>query len=126
MRLLPILIPVLLLAGCSLSPERFAHKVSGEWCGWRHGCGEIDATQADMCQGIEEETWTGWLAEEACGYAKDRSWRLWRDFSADLHRAECDRLQGYAVLSALRYDICSQPHSGTDTSGDDTGGETGP
>jgi hypothetical protein len=128
MRPLPTLIPALCLAGCALSPERFAHKVSSGWCGWRHDCDEIDATQAEMCQGIEEETWNGWLQDSACEYAKDRSWRLWRGFSSDLRRAECDQLQGYALLAALRDDICAQPHSGVDTCdgcGEETGGETG-
>lgn len=117
----------LTLVGCNLSPERFAHEVSYEWCDWRHDCGETDATQAELCWGIEEETWTGWLAEETCGYARDRSRRLLRNFTSDLRDADCDRLDGYALLSALRQDICSEPHSAVDTCQgcDDTGPETG-
>ncbi|MFH1463025.1 MAG: hypothetical protein ABIO70_01435 [Pseudomonadota bacterium] len=127
MRFRPTL-AALLLTGCSLSPEKFAHKVSGEWCGWKHGCGELDATQAEMCQGIEEETWIGWLDEESCGYARDRSRRLYRDFARDLRAADCDRLDGYALLAALRDDVCDQPHSPLDTCDgcrEETGGGTG-
>jgi len=112
----------LALAGCSLSPERFAHEVAWEWCDWRHGCGEIDAAQAEMCLEAEEAAWNGWLADEGCEYAQDRSRRLFRVFEDDLAACHCDSLDGYSLLSALRRDICAQAHSPVDTQhGDETG-----
>jgi hypothetical protein len=114
-RLLALLALPVSLIGCGYSPERFASKVSFEWCDWRHACGEIDAGQAEICWETEEATWLGHLASDECDYAKDRSKRLYRMYVADLQATDCSLSEAYTIASELAEDICGQPHSSWDT-----------
>jgi hypothetical protein len=113
----PILL-ALALSGCSMSPERFAKKVSFEWCDWRHACDAIDAGQAEICWETERASWEALLAEEDCDYAKDRSKRLYGVYVEDLQATDCNLGEAYGVLSYLAEDICQQPHSSQDTQED--------
>jgi hypothetical protein len=123
MRTLPWMSLALCLAGCNLSPERFAEKVSYAWCDWRHGCDQIDAGQAEMCWAAERLAWEERLDSEACDFAQDRSRRLYGNYLEDLEATDCSLSEAYAVLSSLANDICQQPHSSRDTQDDpeDTG-----
>ncbi len=115
MRSLSLLLLALPLVGCNLSPERFAKKVSYEWCDWRHACDDLDANQAEMCWETEWATWDERLAAEDCSYAKERSKRLYRNYLEDLEGTDCDLGEAWTVLTELSEDICQQPHSSVDT-----------
>ncbi len=118
----PILL-ALALSGCSMSPERFAKKVSFEWCDWRHACDHIDAGQAEMCWETERSAWVDRVTAEDCDFAKDRSKRLFDNYVMDLAATDCTLGEAYTVLADLAKDICQQPHTGRDTQDDpeDTG-----
>jgi len=127
MRTVPWLLLVLSLVGCNYSADRFAEKVSFEWCDWRHGCGEVDATQAEMCWRAEWDNWDQALAAEDCDFAGDRSKRLFEMFVSELEASDCELGEAYTLLAELADDICQQPHSSVDTQEDpeDTGEDTG-
>ena len=123
MRISPPILFTLALCGCNYSAERFATKVSFEWCDWRHGCGEVDAKQAEMCWTTEQASWNERLAAEECEFASDRSKRLYKVFVGELAATNCDLSEAYTLLAELADDICQQPHSSVDTQEDpeDTG-----
>lgn len=114
---------VLVLGGCNYGPERFAKKVSFEWCDWRHACDAIDAGQAEICWETEHSNWNDRLADEECDFAKDRSKRLYNGYVEDLQATDCNLGEAYTVLAYLAEDICQQPHSSWETGEDpeDTG-----
>lgn len=121
-----LFVPLLLLSGCGLAPDRFAKKVSFEWCDWRHRCDHIDAGQAEMCWETERGLWDEKLAVEDCDFARDRSRRLYGLYVDDLEATDCSLSDGYTLLAELERDVCQRAHSSwdTDVCCDETG-ETG-